>query len=306
MKQVLAFGEALIDLVYQGNKFVGSCPGGSVVNTCISLGRCGIAVQLMTETGDDENGHFIREFLQDNQINIEYSPVYIGRKTASSRALLDDQGDATYTFHKDYPENRFSTHLPELDENTILLFGSFSSLEASLQQVLSGLLQRAVKGNSLIFYDPNIRQHILEPDSEKFAWLKRNLAIAHIIRGSDEDFMQVFGTNCITQVWDKVQPSVCKLLVITRGSKGVEAFNGELIFHLSVFESENAVVSTIGAGDAFNAGMIAALCRNPEILNEDKSVKPEFVNNVLRMGLRFSAEVCGTMENFVGMDFCAD
>lgn len=308
MKQVLAFGEALLDLVYRGNHFIGSCPGGSVVNTCISLGRCGMPVQLMTETGEDEYGHHIRGFLSDNHISIDHSVVYPGRKTASSHALLDDKGNATYTFQKDYPEKRFSTQLPGLDENTILLFGSFSSLEASLQQVLHGLLGRAVTGNSLIFYDPNIRQHKLDPHTESYAWLKRNLAMAHIIRGSDEDFMQVFGTDSITQVWQGIQPSVCKLLIITRGSKGVEAFNGIRNFQLPVYGASEStlIVSTIGAGDAFNAGIIAAICKNPEVIGDDKSIRPEFVEKVLSVGLQFSAEVCSSIENFVGLNFCPD
>lgn len=298
MKRVIAFGETVLDKIFRGDEFIAACPGGSVVNTAISLARSGVQVELLTETGGDENGGFIRDFLHQNNISLRYSPVYSSRKTAVALATLDEDARASYRFEKDYPQQRFTCALPVLGENDLFAFGSFSSIEPALQVAVESLLAEAGRHNTPVFYDPNIRQHKVNGNAAAMAALQRNFASAQLIRGSDEDFQQIFETDEASALWQAIQPSVCRLLVVTRGSKGLTAFDGVNEYSQEVIPVQ--VVNTIGAGDSFNAGMIAAICYKAALYDHQKGFDPELISLMLKAGMHYAAAVCQSHENFIG------
>lgn len=298
MRRVIAFGETVLDKIFKGDEFIAACPGGSVVNTAISLARSGAHVELLTETGGDENGRFIRDFLHQNSISLRYSPVYSSRKTAVAIATLDEDARASYRFEKDYPPQRFTTALPVPGDNDLFAFGSFSAIEPALQAAVESLLTEAGRNNTLVFYDPNIRQHKVNGNAAAMAALHRNFASAHLIRGSDEDFQQIFETDDITALWQAIQPSACRLLVVTRGSKGLTASDGVNEYTQEAIPIQ--VVNTIGAGDSFNAGMIAAICYNTALYDHQKGFDPDLVPLMLKAGLHYAAAVCLSHENFIG------
>lgn len=298
--KVIAFGETLLDIVHSGKSVLGTFPGGSILNSTVSLARCGIPVQLMTETSKDGPGLLIRQFLLENNIDLSYACEYSEGKTALAFALLDGEGKANYTFYKDYPKNRYTIGLPELDKDTLLLFGSLSALDGKLMHVMQPIVNRAREAGSILYYDPNLRQDSFKNYKDPMSLLKFNLFSSHIIKGSDEDFEYIYKTSDITKVWDHIQPSVCRLLIITRGANNVHVLYKGHFFTVKVPDIK--VVSSVGAGDAFTAGLIAAMAKmgiRRDDLNKLSDNQMEFM---LENGISFATDVCTNKGNYIGND----
>lgn len=299
---IYTLGESLLDVIIENPDMVSSRPGGAMLNVALSLARSNTAVSLITELGDDQTAKFILDFLSENQVDSNYIKRYSQCNTTLALAFLDENKKPTYTFYKSYPKNRKLLSPTHFGSNDMLLFGSLYALDNTVRKELSNILEAAKKAGVFICYDPNIRNgHHLENENTREA-LKGNIALADLIKGSDEDFENIFGK----QSFDTYLNEVRKLnpiapLVITRGNEGVVAYSGDSKIEMPAISIE--IVSTIGAGDAFNAGMTFAISQ----LNLQKKRKEGFLvqelEESLRKGLEFSAAVCQSIDNYIGTTF---
>jgi fructokinase len=299
-QKVIGFGEALLDIIVHRDGNSVALPGGSVLNSMVSLARSGVPVALISELGNDGPGKIIRFFLQKEGISTEFiQPIYNGQ-TALAFAALDDNRNASYTFYKQYPQVRCFERMPILNASQVLLFGSFYAIQAPLQATLHQILSIAIEAGSLLFYDPNIRSHSIHSNSEAMQIVKNHCSRAHIIRGSDEDFLHLFGTDDICELFELIQPSVCKLMVVSRAHKGVSAFNGVREFVFDVPKVD--VVTTVGAGDAMNAGMINYWIKNSFELSDSRLSTPFqsiVIEEMIKSGIEMATAVCSSNENYI-------
>ena len=250
---------------------------------------------LITELGDDDTSKLITSFLHDNNVRTEYINQYEKNNTSLALAFLDEKKKPRYTFIKNYPDERRFAIQPKFTKNDILLFGSLYSVDKKIRKQLSLLVSSANKNKSLIIYDPNIRNaHHLE-DKELMSSIIENIEISNIIKGSDEDFTNIFGnSNTDYQLEEIRKLNKEALIIITLGADEIIAnIDGKQIELASI---KTNIISTIGAGDAFNAGIIKAIVSlelrsNTEIYNA--------LETILQSGLKFSAQVCNSMDNYV-------
>lgn len=300
MKRIIAFGEALLDIVHDGKSVLGTFPGGSMLNASVSMARSGLPVKLMTEIAEDGPGKIIKDFLIENEIDFGYACQYNEGKTAIAFAMLDGEGKANYTFYKDYPKERYTAGLPEMDKDSLFVYGSFSALDGDLVHVLQPLISQAREAGSILYYDPNLRKKSFNQFKDPMSLMRFNLFSAHIIRGSDEDFMFVFGTDDITRIWEMIQPSVCRLLILTRGANNLHVVYKGRFFTMQVPDLE--VVSTIGAGDAFNAGVIAAVNKLDLQRKDLNKLTEKQLHFILGNGIHFASEVCACKSNYISKE----
>jgi fructokinase len=296
-REIIGFGESLIDLVIENGRFSFALPGGSILNTLVSLARYGAVTQLITDYSNDAPGRIISKFLKEENIGSEFLSVYDDGKTALAFAELDLNRNATYSFYKDYPAKRFDNFRPSFSSEKIFIFGSFSSLQENLQPVLSDLLNKAKKAESIIFFDPNIRQHRIDATQPAYNYLLRNFSLADIVRGSDEDFQTVFGTCNAVEIFTKIQPSSCKLLIVTSSDKYVELVHNRFSYKMAVPSVK--VVSTIGAGDAFNAGLLASIIEQKIKSVMLGNLSEEQTRVMLKKAIEFASEVCASNSNYI-------
>lgn len=297
---VIGFGEALVDVIVHNSGHSAVIPGGSVLNSIVSLARSGINTALITELGKDGPGSYISEFLQQEAVSTEFIQWLQNGKTALAFAKLDDRRNAAYSFYKQYPETRVFDHLPEMNSNQVFLFGSFYALQKELGFILNQLTDIAASSGALIFYDPNIRSHNIHFEEYTMPKVLNYCKKAHIVRGSDEDFINLFGTDKVTEIYQAIQPSACKLLVVTRAENSVSAFDGasEIVFDVPKI----SVVSTVGAGDAMNAGMIKFWIVNNYKINDagfSSAFPHQVISGMIKSGLEYALSVCGSNENYI-------
>ena len=299
---VYTLGESLLDIIIENLDKVAAKPGGSMLNATVSLCRAGIPVSLITELGDDETGNLIVDFLQKNHASTNLITRYKDSKTVLAIAVLDENKKPTYTFLKSYPKERRLAPLPDFNNSDILLFGSLYSLDPDLRSVLKAYVKAAKNAGALVIYDPNIRH----PETLKNPVMKKalmeNFQMADIIKGSDEDFEAIFGKQEPGKQLESVQDiNPDALAILTAGKDGAMAlYNGSFT---PVTAPEIKIVSTIGAGDNFNAGMVAFLVKAGKNALELIKTDSLFRENLIKTGIDFASEVCQSEENYISISF---
>jgi len=302
-RRIYTIGETVFDLQMVKAQPVSGRPGGAMLNTAVSLGRLGLDVSLISEFTKDQLGEFILGFLKDNRVKTEYSCYFKEGKTPLAIAYLDEERDACFTFYKDYPQDRFMIKMPAFNNNDIVLFGSIFSLEQAVRTRLVKLLQRASDAGAMIIYDPNFRRTHLKELPALQRYIDENISFADIIRGSTDDFEMIFKTHHISDTFKLVCEKGCEHLICTSGDRPVHFKSHRNTFALHPPNVQP--VSTVGAGDSFNAGLIYSLFK----LNIGKkdlcSIKKQEWQAIVEMGMAFGASVCETFENYISNDFAA-
>ena len=138
MRKVIGIGETILDIIFEKDKPSAAVPGGSVFNGMISLGRMGVDVRFISETGNDRVGRTILDFMQENGISTDHVNVFPDGKSPVSLAFLNDKSDAEYIFYKEYPKQRLDVIFPQINEDDIVVFGSFYALNPVLFQSAKG------------------------------------------------------------------------------------------------------------------------------------------------------------------------
>jgi fructokinase len=299
MPSIFAFGETVYDIIFENDQPVAARAGGAMLNSAVSLGRSGHDVTLLTELGADHTGRIILNFLQENKVGTDFIFPYPDSRTPVSLAFLDEHKSASYTFFRHYPDHRLEQPFPTPEAGDIILFGSFYSLGGEVHGKIAGFVRRAKQSGALVIYDPNIRKNHLAEVKELLPNLLENISLAGIVRGSEEDFMNLLGTSDHASVFEWIKEQGCFCLIIT-----TEA--GAFLYtpQHSLFAASKAVeiVSTIGAGDTFNAGIIHGLLKRSlrkRRLNELS--RGEWLE-VLLSGIDFAAECCGSLDNYISRE----
>lgn len=303
MRKIFGIGETILDIIFQNNQPYKAVPGGSVFNGLITLGRMGLPVTFISELGNDRVGDIIRDFMRDSHLTTEFVDCFPNGKSPLSLAFLDDDKNAHYIFYKDYPAQRLEVPLPAIEPDDIFIFGSYYSLNPALRPRMVEFLQYARERKAILYYDPNFRKaHAHEAILLKPTVLE-NLEFADIVRGSDEDFQNLFGKTDTREVYQDHVKLYCDRLLSTRGANGVDLCTRQFTCHFDAPRIHS--VSTIGAGDNFNAGILYGLLKYDIRRDDLPDIDMETWGKIVRHGMDLAAEVCQSYDNYVSKEFAA-
>jgi fructokinase len=302
MRKIYGIGETVFDIIFKDGSPQAGKAGGSVLNSMVSMGRVGLPVSFISEYGLDNVGNLIEKFLNEN--GVDTSTVYRYKEASTSLALafLDEKNDAHYTFYKDYPEKRLEKEFPEIRSNDIVQCGSFYAIWPEIREKFKKFIKYAKDNGALILYDPNFRQaHYSELDVLR-PLIIENMKMTGILRGSDEDFKNIFGANTSDEAW-KIVKEYCKCLVYTTNAEGVyvrtASFSGKFPVH------KITPVSTIGAGDNFNAGMITSIFRNNFNADQIDNLTENEWKMIISTAVDFATNVCLSYDNYISLAFAS-
>lgn len=299
-RKIFTIGETLLDIIFKNHQAIASKPGGAMFNSSISLGRLGLPVHFISEYAMDQTGNLIDDFLHTNFVSTEYVYRYNNGKTALALAFLDENNNASYSFYKFYPENRLVIKEPEIQKDDIVFFGSFYAITPQIRGALVKILKKAIHNKAIILYDPNFRKTHLNELDKILPYILENITISNIIRGSNEDFENLFRAKNSTEAYNHIQNS-SKILLYTSNSKGVFLHTKE--YHKKYSVKSITPVSTIGAGDSFNAGVIYGIIKNQIMYTDIASCNPEIWDDIIITAIDFATEVCLHMDNYISKDF---
>ena len=294
--RIFAIGETVFDIIFKDGKPIASTPGGSMLNTAVSLGRLGLDVYFISEYGKDMVGALVDDFLCSNGVNTSYTFRYDEFPTSLALAFLDKNNNAEYSFYKRYPANRLDVSFPELTGNDIIIYGSFYGIEPDIFARLKPFLEEAHDKNTLVIYDPNFRKaHLSEMDVYRPV-IMENFAHADIIKGSDEDFAYILSASSADETWQNVRDK-CDMLVYTANKDDVKLYTPDAIDSYPV--PPITPVSTIGAGDTFNAGLIYGLAAHHIDRDGLKHLTRKQRAAIIGYAIRFAGHVCMSYDNCI-------
>jgi fructokinase len=300
MRNIYTVGETTYDIVIRNNQPHLAVIGGSALNTSVSLGRIGLPVHFVSRLGNDKIGDLSIRFLNDNGVQIENIVRFDGNSRISL-AFMDNENNAEYQFYQ--ASQSPSLHFPETTDNDIISFGSTMAIQKEGRKELIQFLTNAIENNSLTIYDPNIRQNGEKELIEIRKKVKENLHLTKIIKGSEQDFKRLYGTDNAGDIFSKVNGYGVKALIITAGDKPIQLITKE--FSKSYPVETVKTVSTIGAGDNFNAGIITGFCKHQVNLQNINTLSEDCWDDIINIGNSFAFEVCKSEFNYISPEFAS-
>ncbi|KPP93647.1 MAG: fructokinase [Rhodobacteraceae bacterium HLUCCA08] len=256
---ILACGEALIDMLPRqtaaGEDAFAPYAGGAVFNTAIALGRLGAPAGFFCGISRDFLGQILRDKLSESGVNSSACVISDRPCTVAFVKLVD--GQATYAFYDENTAGRMLTEadLPATDAQA-LFFGGISLVAEPCGSAYEAFMLREAP-TRVTMIDPNVRPGFITDPAAYRARIDRMLAAADIIKLSDEDLHWLRGTGDTAALARDLVSGGARLVCITEGAKGVTGYSPEN--EVFVPATPVKVVDTVGAGDTFNAGVLASL-----------------------------------------------
>ncbi|MEI9411205.1 carbohydrate kinase [Mesorhizobium salmacidum] len=258
---ILCCGEALIDMLprttTEGEPAFAPYVGGAVFNTAIALGRLGAPAGFFSGLSSDLFGGQFRDALGASKVSSTYAHTS-PRPTTLAFVRLNN-GQATYTFYDENTAGRMLTieDLPQLGgEIEAMLFGAISLISEPAGSAYEEFMRREHEARVMML-DPNIRPNFIPDKAKHLRRIREMMAMADIVKLSDEDlhwFGEAGSHEDVVRNWLERGP---KLIVVTHGSEGAVGYSKQ--HRVTVIPETVKVVDTVGAGDTFNAGILASL-----------------------------------------------
>ncbi len=298
-------GETVFDIVFRNGKPQAGVPGGSTFNSIVSLGRCGLRPSILTEVGDDSVGALVLDFMRENGVDAGCTNV-IQAKTPVSMAFLDKNNDAHYEFYRDAAEAHPDFIFPEINEDDVVLFGSFFALNPAVRSHVRKFLEYARSSGAIIYYDVNFRPSHKKDLGSVMGAIEENCSFADIFRGSRDDFVTLYGMEDAEAVFREKIADRCSNLIFTDGARPLSVRDVSGFVKTYEVPPVESVATTIGAGDSFNAGFVYGIikCGITRRMIGDGLSETQW-DALVESACQFSSNCCASMYNYVTPEFAA-
>jgi fructokinase len=294
---IVVCGEALFDVFATQEKTasvdLSACQGGSPFNLATGVARLGGSASFFGGLSRDMFGRKLHAALAAEGVDLAAAPRP-DAPTALVMVSVDDRGVPVYTFYGSGTAERMVTRsdLESVPADVEAVHvGSYCMVVEPVASTLRALVERQ-RGRSLIVYDPNVRLTI-EPDVDKWResvrWMQRH---SDVLKVSEEDIHALYpGMRVDTFIDESLEAGVA-LVVVTWGERGVVAVTRSQLA-VEVPAVPVTVVDTVGAGDTFQAGLLAWLQRAGKLTRHavEGLVQDELVE-ALRFAARAAAITC--------------
>ncbi|MFT4122875.1 MAG: PfkB family carbohydrate kinase [Microbacteriaceae bacterium] len=242
-------GESLTDVIVAADGSRTALPGGSPMNVAYGLGRLGLPTTFATRLGRDPEGDAIRTHVASAGVRIlDDRPA---SATSHAIARIDAHGAAHYRFAVDWEFE--ARTLPAAAHVHAGSLGAFLPPGGAAVQRYVESLPREV----LVSFDPNIRAALLPPELDPHAVVQAYCRRADVVKLSDEDSAWLFPGVGAREVLEWILGCGAAIAVMTRGAAGSLLLSRRAMVTQSALPT--TVADTIGAGDAFMAGLIGAI-----------------------------------------------
>ena len=255
---IVVAGESLIDLIVGADGRVEAIPGGGPYNVARTLGRLGQSVSFLGRLSTDRFGSILRAGLGSENVGLDLAPT-TDAPTLLAVVELDDGGAARYRF---YVEGTAAPGLSADDlpaalpaTTTALHVGTLGLVFEPMAATIEALVAAAAP-NVLVVADPNCRPTAIVDAVGYRARLRRILGRVDIVKVSVDDLAWLDPLDRPLEAAGRLMDLGPPAVLITDGPRPVRLLTSSGVIELAV--PTVRVVDTVGAGDAFGGGFLAA------------------------------------------------
>lgn len=268
---IICCGEALIDFIpTKTGEAYRPCPGGSILNIAVGLGRMQVPVGFFSRLSKDLFGDILADHLISNQVDLKYCPRVEGQTTLAFVSLAEGPSqEPQYAFYAEGAVDREMREedLPDSfgDEVKALHFGSISLVLEPGASTLETLMQRE-SHHRILTLDPNVRPIVIQDWNAYRDRFERWLSFIDVLRLSEADMAYLYPNKKINSLLPLWFEAGVELIVLTQGAEGASAYSqsGTKAF---VKTPKVKVHDTVGAGDTFFSAFLTFLHEN-NLLND--------------------------------------
>ncbi|MDB6453279.1 carbohydrate kinase family protein [Falsirhodobacter sp. 20TX0035] len=282
---ILCCGEALIDMLPEGEGFMPHA-GGAVFNTAVALGRLGAPAGFFSGLSNDLFGARLSAALEASKVDTAFC-ARSNRPTTLAFVTLTN-GQASYAFYDENTAGRLLApeDLPALPADvSTLFFGGISLVSEPAADTYATLMEREA-ASCVTMLDPNIRPGFITDPARYRDRIGRMIVMADIIKISDEDLHWLEGQGDPVALAKRLLAKGPKLVLLTEGARGARALTATQ--ERFVAAPKVTVADTVGAGDTFNAGVLAAL-EQAGALVKGADWSDDLLDTALGLGTRAAA-----------------
>ena len=290
-------GEALIDLVF-ADGVLRPHPGGGPYNTAIALGRLDVPVGFVGRISVDPFGRLLAGRLAESGVDDRY---VLRGDAPTPLAVVDDSGDGDHSFTFYLVGTAYAdltpSDLPALDADVVAVYAGTLALATDPPAAAIEALMEREAARRVIVVDPNVRPAVFGEPNEYRARFERWAGFAHVIKLSDADSEWLYPELEPEAVLDGLLERGVQLAVLTRGADGAVARS--TVGRAEVAAPPVDVVDTVGAGDAFAAGLLRRLWERDRLAADVLGLLDE---SELEDALRFATAVASLCVGRAGAD----
>ncbi|TCJ98011.1 fructokinase [Volucribacter psittacicida] len=264
MNKIWVTGDAVVDLIPDGEQHYLKCAGGAPANVAVGVSRLGCQSAFIGRVGKDPLGEFMRNTLKAEKVNTEHLILDPQQRTSTVVVGLDN-GERSFTFMVNPSADQFLqvSDLPNFQANEWLHCCSIALINNPSREATFEAIRRIKSVGGFFSFDPNLRESLWSSFEEMKNVVNQAIALADVIKLSEEELTLLTDTDNLQEGFSKIialHPD--KLIIITLGKDGA-------LYHIN--GQQNIIkgkaiqpVDTTGAGDAFVGGLLAGLSQHQD------------------------------------------
>lgn len=273
MSKIWVTGDAVVDLIPDGENHYLKCAGGAPANVAVGVSRLGVEAGFIGRVGNDPLGKFMREVLQAENVSVENMILDDNHRTSTVLVGLDN-GERSFTFMVNPSADQFLEigDLPEFSKGDFLHCCSIALINEPSRSTTIEAICRVKQAGGYVSFDPNLRESLWNSVDEMKSIVNSVVSMADILKFSEEELTLLTDTATLEEATKAITAQYPeKLIIITLGKDGaIYHFNGK-----SQIVAGKALkpVDTTGAGDAFVSGLLAGLANTLDWKDETALVE---------------------------------
>ena len=262
-QKIWVLGDAVVDLIPDGENHYLRCAGGAPANVAVGIARLGGESAFIGRVGKDPLGEFMLQTLQQEKVQTSHMILDPQQRTSTVIVGLDN-GERSFTFMVNPSADQFLqvADLPNFQANEWLHCCSIALINTPSRETTFEAIRRIKAAGGFFSFDPNLRESLWASFDDMKQTVMQSVALADVLKFSEEELTLLTDTQTLDDAFEKITALYPKkLIIVTLGKDGAR-------YHLAgkkdiVAGKALKPVDTTGAGDAFVGGLLTGLSQHP-------------------------------------------
>lgn len=258
MSRVWLTGDAVVDLIPDGDAHYLKCPGGAPANVAVAIARLGGDTGFFGRVGQDPLGRFMKQVLTGEGVDTTLLKLDEAHRTSTVIVDLDEQGERSFTFMVKPSADQFlePEDVPVFQRGDWLHVCSIALANEPSRSTTLGAMVAIKQAGGFVSFDPNLREEVWGNPADLVPVVMKAVGLSDVVKFSDDELLFLTGQPDLDAAlgWLATHYAI-PLVVVTQGKKGALVVSGGN--QVLITGKPVQPVDTTGAGDAFVGGMLA-------------------------------------------------